>query len=353
MKIRFITIGLIAAVSLSLAGCGGKKENEISLGYDCVVSQEYASALNYFDSAIEKGMDPENAYRGMGLAYMGRQEYGRAVSAFKSALSYADLFPGNLEIDINCYLATCYYKLGEYENALGVYDAIIEYRPKDVDAYVGRGTMNLDLGDTDGAIADFDKAVELTKSKQKKFSLELDIYATMSEAGYGSIGSGYLQHVITEGDVNDLSDYDKGRLSFYQGEYNQAINYLERARKTDDVTIDVITLLADCYKLTGQYDYAAVIYNTYLQSGDSPEIYNKLGLCYVEQGDYASALDAFENGIAVKENNTCLQVLYLNEIACYEYLHQYSVAKEKLAEYLTVYPSNATLEKELAFLNSR
>ena len=353
IKKKVVTGIAIAVCAAGLLGCGKDDESALSKGYGCVVSQEYASALNYFDNAISEGTDPELAYRGKGLAYMGRQEYGRAVSAFKTALTYAGLFPGDVEVDINYYLATCYYKLGEYDNALSVYDAIIDLKPKDAVSYYRRGTLKLNLNDTDGAVADFDKAVELTRSKQNKFTLELDIYSEMVKAGQSGPGETYLQHVLSEGSINDLTDYDKGRLSFYQGEYNQAINYLERARKNSDASIEVISLLADCYKLTDQYDYASVIYNTFLSKEENPEVYNKLGLCYVEQGDYASALQAFESGIAIKDNNTCLQTLYLNEIACYEYLHQYSAAREKLEAYLEVYPSNSTLEKELAFLKTR
>jgi len=340
---------LVASLVLCLMGCGNDDNKEIKAGYDCVVTQDYSTALIHFQQAIDDGTDIENAYRGMGLAYMGRGEYGKAINAFNSALSYAGLFPGKLEIDINYYMATAYYKIGEYDKAIEIYDSIIAFSPKDIDSYYLRGSMKLNLGDLDGARSDFDQAVKLSKND---FNLCIDIYAEMLNTGYGEAGQTYLDIVLSGGYMDDISAYNKGRLCYYQGEYSQAINFLERAKK-DDASMDVIILLSECYKLNGQYDYAAVIYNSYLANEENPEIYNQLGLCYVEQGDYESALQAFQSGIAVKVNNTCLQTLYLNEIACYEYMHDYRTAREKLDEYLAVYPSTPLLEKERAFLATR
>ena len=59
------------------------------------------------------------------------------------------------------------------------------------------------------------------------------------------------------------------------------------------------------------------------------------------------------NGQSVMENNTCMQSLKINEIACYEYLYDYETAKNKLAEYIDTYPITPELLKEYAFLSTR
>lgn len=345
-----IKIALLICATVLVAGCGKKNdESLLDKGLNAVINQDYNGALGYFNEAVSNGDVSEDIYRGMGLAYMGQEDYAKAISCFKSALSNAGMFPGAMEYDINYYVAVCYFKLGDFDSAVSVYDSIINLNPKDEQAYFLRGSMKLYMSDLDGAIEDFDKATTLNKNN---YSLYLDVYGCMIDHGYNAEAQRYLD-VVMAADENRISGYDKGRLCYYQGEYAQGCNYLENAKKEDRTNKDIINLLSECYKANGQYDYAAVIYSTYLTEIADPEMYNQLGICYVQQGDYTSALAAFQSGLAVTENNTCIQTLMLNEIACYEYLLDFASAREKLGEYMTIYPTTPELEKEYAFLTTR
>ncbi len=350
MKKKLLPLVMLVAGMCILGGCGKKSDiNYTEEGYAAVIAQDYASAVECFNDAIENGEDKEMAYRGLGLTYMGAEEYGKAVNSFRLALANGGMFPGDLEYDINYYMAIAYYKLGEYDSAIEVYDGIIGLCPKDSNAFFMRGSMKTILGLVDDATADFDNAVAIDKNN---YSLYIDIYALLKENGYEQNGQKYLD-VVMAADTSAICDYDKGRLCYYQGEYAQGCNYLERARKNGESGKAVINLLAECYKQTDQYEYAAVIYSTYLATNADPEMYNQLGLCYVEQGDYQSALAAFSAGEQIIENNTCMQTLILNEVACYEYMLDFSSAKQKLEEYRDVYGFSEKLEKEYAFLTTR
>lgn len=350
MKIKKIMM-LAGVVALcGMTGCGkGDDKTQTQQGMDCVISQDYANALTHFNQGMLEGDDLEEAYRGLGLAYMGQRNYTKAISSFKSALSNAGMFPGPLEYDINNYMAIAYYKIEDYESAISVYDNIIALRPKDANAYYMRGSMHVFLDQVDAAIEDFDQATTIAKNN---YSMYIDVYACLQEYGYAEQGQKYIDTVLSV-NTTDINDYDKGRLCYYQGEYQQGCNYLERARKNGQSSVDVVTLLSECYKQLGQFDYAALVYSTYLASEENPEMYNQLGLCYASQGDYDAALTAFQNGAAIKENNTCMQSLLLNEIACYEYKLDFVTAKEKLDQYLDIYPATDTVKKEYAFLTTR
>lgn len=350
-KSGFGILVLLSIMMFALTGCqkGAGEASFVSLGMDAVIRMDYEDAFTQFDQALLAGEDEELVYRGIGLAYMGQQDYAKAVSAFRTALSYADMFPGELEYDINYYLAIAYYKLEMYDEAIAVYDGITALLPREQEAYFLRGTMKLYLDDVEGAVADFDMATSLDRNN---YGLYLDAYESMQQHGYEEQAQNYLD-VVLVADSRDISDYDKGRLCYFEGEYAQACNYLERARSDGEADAEMIALLGECYKLEGQYEYAAVVYGGYVETTPDPEIYNKMGLCYVEQGDYVSALAAFQAGSAIEENNTCLQVLLLNEIACYEYLYDFETAAVKLEEYLAIYPSTPELEKEYAFLTTR
>lgn len=349
-RLKYIVISLNILMLIGLTGCGkSSTDAKLAQGMDDIISQEYDAALVLFNEAYSEGADAEQVYRGIGLAYMGKEEYGKAITAFKTALEAAGMFPGDMEYDINYYMAVSYFHLGEFNQAVEIYDGIIGLRPKDIDAYFLRGTMKLYMGDAEGAMEDFDKTVSFQKNN---YSMYLDVYACMTERGYAAEAIKYLDVVMTA-DTADISDYDKGRLCYYQGDYVQGCNYLERARKNADDDKTIIELLSDCYKQTGQYEYAAVIYNTYLTSHDDPDMYNQLGICYMQQGDYNAALSAFQSGIDVKENNTCMQSLLLNEVACYEYLLDFPSAQAKLEDYMAIYPLTDDLKREYAFLTTR
>lgn len=345
-----ILILVFMMATVVLTGCGKSGASEkLSQAMDDVISQEYDAALSMFDQAYKEGADAEQVFRGKGLAYMGKEDYQRAISSFEEALENAGLFPGDMEYDINYYMAVCYLHLGDYSKAVSVYDNIVAMRPKDAQAYFLRGNMKLYMGDAEGAIEDFDKTVSFQKNN---YSMYLDVYSCMTERGYAAEAMKYLDVVMTT-DNTDISDYDKGRLCYYQQDYVQGINYLERARKNADNDKEIIMLLSECYKQTGQYEYAAVVYNTYLTTHEDPDMYNQLGMCYFQQKDYGSALSAFQTGISIKENNTCMQSLLLNEVACYEYMLDFSSAQAKLEEYLAVYPVTDDLKREYAFLTTR
>lgn len=350
-NIRNKIIGMVVGTSLCLCltGCAGDEQTLTDKANSLLTQQNYVEALQTFDQALLAGEDPEHIYRGMGLTYMGEGLYAKAVTSFKNALSHASMFPGDLEFDINYYMAISYYKLGEYESAIQVYDGIIALEPKAVDAYFLRGSMKLYLADVEGAREDFDKATSINKNDLGKY---IDVYDCMLQHGYNEDAQDYLDHVLME-DHNKISDYDKGRLAYYEGDYEQACNYIERVRASKEVDTDTIAFLGECYQKQGKYSYACAVYSGYVEKNADPEIYNKMGLCYIEEGDYPNALASFQAGQQILENNTCMQTLKLNEIACYEYMYDFKTARDKLTEYLNTYPSTAELQKEYAFLVTR
>ncbi len=347
LKIQSMLAGLLLAAGLT--GCAENSTEYTQKGMEALARQEYGVAHENFSHAALADEDGAVISRGQGLAYMGERQYARAIGAFNMALEQTSLIPSSMAYDINYYMAICYYKLGQYDAAIACYDAIIALSPRETRAYFLRGNMHLYLNDVDSAMKEFDKAVNVGK---KDCSLCLDIYDAMRHHGYAEQGQKYMDLVLSA-DSRNITDYDKARICFYREEYAQACNYLERERSGGKATEEVIRLLGECYKRQGQYDYAALVYQGYVEEYNDAGICNQMGMCYVEQGDYEKALEAFRKGIAIKENNTCMQTLKHNEIACLEHMTQFSEAALLLEEYIQTYGSTEELEKEYAFASSR
>lgn len=332
---------------LALAGCGSGKHENVDQGMELIGQLEYEEALKYFDAALLEKEDPQLAYRGEGLACMGLTDYEKAAEYLEKALSYSDYRPGQIDYDINFYLATAYYRQGNPERAREVYQAILDMKPKDKTAWYLLGVVQLELGNREDAQAAFDRAVELDPTD---YDMRIDIFCSCSENGAKELGEGYLQTVLDSADKK-LSDYNRGRMYFYLGDYAEARTSLEKAKDTS-ASVDVISMLGQTYEQLGDYNYAASVYSNYLSSSPDAQIYNQLGLCDLKIGEYEAALKAFQAGIAI-EGNQLMQVLKFNEIVAYEYLGEFRQATVLMQKYLSTYPDDEKAQREYIFLQSR
>lgn len=339
---------MLLLITLLCAGCSAKQSHEnTDLGIASIEAFDYTTALEHFEKAIVNQEESEMLYRGQGIAYMGLFQYAEAAASFEKALSYSGIRVTDLDYDVNYYLAAAYYKSGELDKAIGVYDAVLNLHDKDVTAYYLRGIVKLDKNDIDGAAADFDHAISLQPTD---YTMLVNIYSALAESGYREKGIEYLQAALESGKA-DMTDYDKGRIAYYMEDYENARNYLEQAK--DNKNADTILMLGKTYEALGDYNYASSVYLSYLSQDESqPEICNQLGLCKIRVEDYEAALSAFQAGLAA-EDNPFKQKLQFNEIVAYEYLGEYKKAAVLMEAYLKLYPDDAVAKKEYEFLRTR
>ena len=105
---KILPVLLVLSMSL-LSGCGQKEGDQIKAGFSAIEESDYDTAMQCFQAAVDEGEDAELAYRGIGMTYLGMAQYDDAVDAFETALSNGGLFAGDLERDINFYMATALY----------------------------------------------------------------------------------------------------------------------------------------------------------------------------------------------------------------------------------------------------
>ena len=332
-----------------LAGCGSKKaETNIKLGIACVKSTQYESALGYFKAAEDAGENKMQIYRGYGLAYIGLSKYTEAIDAFEKALTYTTGTLTEYEYDINFYLASAFYKTGRYTEARDVYNAIIKMHPKDKKTYYLLGLTYLAGGDYDAAKENFDKCIALDKND---YSVYIDVYQSLKESGYEEEGVTYLKSVMDK-ETSGMSNYDKGRICYYLGDYGNSCVYLEQAYQVSTGE-DVVLMLGRAYEADGNLNYAATLFMKYIQTNPgSAIVMNELGLCKLKQEDYEGALEAFQSAIAIPENGM-MQTLAFNEIVAYEYLGEFRRAAVLMENYQASYPDDEIAQREYQFLKTR
>ncbi len=350
MALNKVKKGLLVAgcvtVMAVFTGCGSS-DGKVEEGMKLIEELDYQGALLQFDEAEQLSENPRLIARGRGIAYMGITDYEQAVACFKEALLCSDGVVESIDYDVNFYLAAAYTKSGQYQEAKEVYDAILALRPEDEDAYYLRGSVLLKLGDYENAKLDFDKVIAMDA---KNYDRLIRIYEALAVSGYRELGQTYLQTALENGESR-MNAYDKGRIYYHMGEYQKAYIALEEAR--EDGNADSFLYLGRAYEATGDYNYAASVYNSYLsKDSQNADVYNQLGLCEMAKKDYQKALEAFQAGKQI-EGNTIMQALSFNEIVAYEYLGEYEKAAVLLDSYLKLYPDDENAKREQQFLLTR
>lgn len=348
MKNKRIWAAAAAISVILLSGCkaAGKSEN-LNAGMEQIAALEYDNALASFEAARAAGENERLISRGEGLAYMGKTMYDEAAQAFEEALAGSDGRIGDLDYDINYYLATAYYKQGDGEKAIAVYDAITALREDEKDAYYLRGVLYTEQGNLDQAKEDFDRTIALDSADYDRL---IEIYGVLDAGGYKETGQEYLQAAMDAG-TKGMTNYEKGRICYYLEDYENARTYLEKAR--DESGYEAVLFLGKTYETLGDNNYAISVYNTYLESGEAnPQVLNQLGLCKMQTGDYEGALAAFQSAMKI-EDNGMMQILKMNEIIAYERLCDYKKATVLMESYLKTYPDDEAAQREYIFLQTR
>ena len=347
-KKAVMRLAVMSVCVLMLTGCGRVSRQHIDEGMQAIAAQNYEQALTSLEEAETAGEDTRLLYRARGLAYMGLTQYTEAADAFEMALKSSDGRVQNMDYDMNYYLATAYYKQGNAEEAIRIYNTILSLSPKEKDALYLRGSILLrqSSDNYESAKADFDRAIELAPSD---FDQLLNIYQVLKECGYQDTGREYLENAMAN-NAKDMSDYNKGRICFYLENYEDARDYLERAK--DTAGGGAVLYLGRTWEILGDYNYASSVYEAYVANTPDAEIYNQLGMCRLKMNDPQAALEAFQAGQTV-EDCPILQTLQHNEIVAYEQLENFTQASSLMQSYLKAYPDDEQAQRENIFLKTR
>lgn len=218
------------------------KEFFISAAADIVKALELDS-VEAFDSMVLLAVDAKEAlsanlekmdkehpgesnwkyYRA--IVYELNNEYKDAIELYKKANILAPSAQNNIRI------ASCYYAMLEYENALKYVDEAINLEPDNITALGHRCEYQYDMGDIDGAISGISKIIELDPSNSQVF-FSRGWYNT-GKRDFDAARMDYTKAIAL--DPNDANAYaNRGRIFLIQGNSEAANNDFRKAVQLDN-----------------------------------------------------------------------------------------------------------------------
>lgn len=349
-KRRILTALLAAALVLGTTGCVGKPQGGAltKQGMEAIENLDYAGALENFEQAVTNGEDAVPALRGVGLAYMGMARYEEAVEAFDQALEYTDeKMPETIQ-DILLYKASAQYRMKDYEATIETCEELLKEENPQADAYFFRGAGCLCMGYQDRAAEDFDQAVKLAP---QDYTLYLNIYECYEGQNLSAVGDEYLQTALNIPPRDAEDYYCIGQIYYYLEQYDQARNAL--LAPVEEKYLPALQLMGRIYLAEEDYAHAKAMYETIQQeAGESGELYNGLALCSLAAGEYDQALAYIEQGLSLGQEAGKQELLF-NEIVAYENKLDFTTARVKAENYVSLYPTDEAGQREYTFLKTR
>lgn len=125
-------------------------------------NKTWQSSLTLWDNVTQKHPEDALSWNNYGLAYLDKEDAEKAYPIYEKALKAdPNLFDAlfNMGVTLN--------KLKKYKEAIQYYDRAIAVKPNSADAYFSRGQVHSNAGETDQAVADFQKSLELGNTRPK------------------------------------------------------------------------------------------------------------------------------------------------------------------------------------------
>lgn len=336
----------ITGILLSLLGGCGSGPTSYETGKENLEQQNYTQAIENFQDAVEEDDHAVESWRGIGVAWTEQGIYDKAQEAFETALGLTGGSGRAMRKDLYLYMADAQYHQGDYQGCMETCNELLK-SSRGKDAYFLRGSAYLHLKEYNRADSDFARVI----SGSKNYEDYMDIYMVYRSCGLNADGSGYLEEALDIEPGNAEEYYQTGRIYYYLGDYERAGKALETSAGKGYAMARIY--LGKVYLAMGESQEARETYEQCLKEEElAAEAYNGLAYCAASEEDYEAALSYIREGLGQADQEE-EQALLFNQIVVYEKMTDYDSAREKVSEYLELYPADENAIRESYFLETR
>lgn len=242
-----------------------------------------------------------------GIEKLDAGDYAGAIADLEEALSLGKGRVGQMELDILKYRAEAEGKIGDYSAAAHTYGILMEVDGEKPEYVELRCMLNIRAGNTDQAMEDYRKLCQAYKGA-----------GTDSKA--------------PEGGENQAEDMGRDK----EAQLTRLIKDIGEALKSQEKESEALTFYEQA-EADGLAD---------------SEIYNQIGLCYLERGEYTKAGEIFEKGLNAPDQTAAADLAF-NRAVALEYQRDYAGALKAFESYVSQYGPDERAEHEIQFLKTR
>jgi len=220
---RFLILSLL--IVCFLIGYSQSFELFFERGLQKLDEEEYLSAINDFDAAIELDANNNHAIFWRGYCNLKLDDYKKAIVDFDKLISR-----DNSNSDYYYWRGICKSRLGKYRDALFDFNSAISINPNDQYAYFQRGKSYFYLRNYKEALPDFEKVIGFNYQDAYAFywrgSVKYEL-GSFLEALYD------LNKAISI-ESDDVDFYKKrGEIYFALKLYGEAVHNFQKAKEFD------------------------------------------------------------------------------------------------------------------------
>jgi tetratricopeptide (TPR) repeat protein len=236
--------------------------NRLRRANTAVRDRRFAEALPVVREVLAE--DPKNAFARvvMGSAHMGMNQFPQAIEWFRK---YLELVPTSAYA--HHWLAVCYLKMGDRDNALREAAAALVIDPRFTDARIIRGGILAARGDYDGGIAELRTAVETDPAKPM---LRLDLAKVLGEAGRAAEAEAQYRALLGLKPDDPSALIGLGVLQARAGATDEAAKSLRRALEVDPGQDGARYDLGQVLEKQGRHDEARAEYRRLAEGPKTP-----------------------------------------------------------------------------------
>lgn len=300
------------------------------IGYCYGMLNQYEMAIEYYSKALDINPSLHDTLHNRSLVKIKIQDYQGAKT---DLIEYCKLKQPTASIRLD--IAACHRNLGEYDEAIAIYDSLERYRSNSA-LFINRGMCRTDAGQYEKAHADYDKAISLKKNLsiawankgvtyalQKKIkkaeesfrkSLEIDPKNSHALINYsmlllelnrvGEVQEKLDKAIFIEEDNHSLW-YAKATLNLQAKNFGTALHDIDKALKIKPEDSLAILIKGQIFIGLDKLDDALSCFNQYNeQRPDDTLAFFYIGLIQLHKQQYRDSVLSFSKHLEDYEDNT-------------------------------------------------
>ena len=293
-------------------------------------------------TAKDMAPDDPDVLKKTGLFFYYQNDKKAALNYFQRSLTSDKKAMNERDLETCAYAAEIEKEAGNYNEAIRLYNLLIEagYYPQEHEFLAG--VCYLELSQIDAACQYFDM---LEGQEKASAYLYLSIYEKLWEKEAYTKAEHYFElgSRLTEKEDSPVS---KGEYYASAGKFEAANAFFK-----EETSLSGLLAKARTFQENRRYDEAEKVYVELLRRGDAnADVYNQYMMLKIRTGAYTEAFQLLTRIKAFGDPEVLKQALW-NEIVLYELTEDYETAFDKLNEYLKTYEVPDSIKREYRFLS--